>query len=99
MKKMLQSAKEAAKVIKDTADQARRKVKDAQTVETDMGVFHINGGIKKKGKVLKIKVEWEKDFIDDNVTLRLNTGVGELNLISPQKSDKFHCTLTATKRF
>lgn len=65
----------------------------------DGGVINVKPGIKKKGKVLKLELKYDKDFVQDDVHIMVKVGCGEINVMSPKDSDQFSATFCATKSF
>jgi len=86
--------------LKEKAKEIVSVVKDLNKHQFDDGsIIKVKGGIKKKGKVIKLELQYDKDFIEDNVHIVVKAGCNEINLMSPGSSDKFTASFGATKSF
>lgn len=86
--------------IKKEAKAIAALAKDANKHQFDDGsIVEVKGGIKKKGKILKLELRYDQDFIEDDVHITVKAGCNEINLLSPRKSDGFSASFSATKSF
>ena len=86
--------------IKKEAKALAAIAKDANKHQfDDGGVVEVKGSIKKKGKILKLELRYDQDFIEDNVHITVKAGCKEINILSPEKSDGFTASFCATKSF
>jgi len=75
-------------------------IKDLNSMEFEDGsTIKVKGGIKNKGKIIKLELQYDKDFIEDDVHITVKAGCNEINLMSPGKSDGFTASFGATKTF
>jgi hypothetical protein len=92
-KDVIEDAKNTAEVLKNIKENITNHTLD------DGSEITMKAGIKKKGKILKFEIEYDKDFIADNVSINIKAGCNRIDLTSPKNSSEFSAKFSATKRF
>jgi hypothetical protein len=86
--------------MKSILDKLKEDPKSVNKLDMEDGsVVTVKGGMKKGGKVLKLELQWDKSFVEDNVNIHVQAGMNNISLVSPEKSDGVYVNFSATKRF